>query len=414
MPTVSVVIPVLNCEKYLPQCIESVLSSTLDDVEVIVVDDGSTDRSASIAESYGAVTVVRKNHSGCGGARNAGLEISTGKYVYFLDSDDYISPTLLENVYRKAEADCLDGLLFNMTSVYESEEIEHAYATSYDDHYQLIERNRVFNGREMFAQLMETNEYRAYVQRQLWRREFLLENDCVFPKLIGHQDESFTMCAILSSQRIECIDEDGLFRRYREGSITVSTRPAVNYYDYFITYCVMARLALDRFGDIPEAKVLPIRLFLTMVANKGDYEAFPDTGDFPDEDYLDAYAGYLLYKEIAEGIEPVDDELFARIRAANAVYLYGAGNWGKRMHRLLAANDIAVERVIVTDARGNPAALNGTRIVEAQEILPKIAKDSSIIVVCMMGAGEELTARLKAEGFDAIWCGDLVSGEVLV
>ena len=414
MPTVSVVVPVLNCEKYLPQCIESVLSSTLADVEVIVVDDGSTDRSASIAESYEGVIVARKNHSGCGGARNAGLEISTGKYVYFLDSDDFISPTLLEIAYRKAEADCLDGLLFNMTSVYESEEIERAYATSYDDRYQLIERNRVFNGREMFAQLMVTNEYRAYVQRQFWRREFLLENECVFPKLIGHEDESFTMCAILSSQRIECIDEDGLFRRYREGSITVSTHPVVNYYDYFITYCVMARLALDRFGDIPEAKVLPTRLFLTMVANKRDFEVFPHAGDFPDEDYLDAYAGYLLYKENTEGIELVDDGLLARIKESDAVYLYGAGNWGGRMHRLLAANDIAVERVIVTDTRDNPAALNGTRIVAAQEALPGIAKDSSIVVVCMMGAGEELTASLRDEGFDAIWCGDFVNDEVLV
>lgn len=413
MPTVSVIIPVLNCEKYLPQCIESVLASTLDDVEVIVVDDGSTDGSASIAESYGGVTVIRQSHSGCGGARNTGLKAAAGKYIYFLDSDDYISPTFLESVYGRAEADDLDGVLFNMASVYESDEIERAYATSYDGSYQLIERNRVFDGREMFAQLMKTNEYRAYVQRQLWRREFLLENDCLFPKLIGHQDESFTMCAILSSQRIECIDEDGLYRRYRDGSITVSTHPAVNYYDYFITYCVLARLALDRFGDIPEAKVLPIRIFLTMVANKGNFEAFPDVGFFPDEDYLDAYAGYLLYKEIAEGIESVDDELLARIKKADAVYLYGAGNWGGRMHRLLAGNDIAVERVIVTDPQGNPRALNGTRIVGAQEALPGIDKARSVIIVCMMGAGEELAARLKAEGFDAIWCGNLVKGEVL-
>ena len=414
MPTVSVIIPVLNCEKYLPQCIESVLSSTLDDVEVIVVDDGSTDRSASIAESYEGVTTIRKSHSGCGGARNAGLDVSTGKYVYFLDSDDYISSSFLESIFRKAEADQLDGLLFNMTPIYESDEIERTYATAYDSRYQLIERNRVIDGRKMFAQLMKTNEYRAYVQRQLWRREFLVENDCVFPKSIGHQDESFTMCAILSSQRIECIDEDGLYRRYREGSIVVSTNPVVNYYDYFITYCVLARLALDRFGDIPEAKVLPIRIFLTMVANKGGFEAFPDAGLFPDEDYLDAYAGYLLYKEISEGIESVDDEQLARIKKADAVYLYGAGNWGGRMHRLLAANDIAVERVIVTDVQGNPLALNGTKIVGAQEALPGIVKASSVIVVCMMGAGEELTARLKAEGFDAVWCGDLVNGEVLV
>ena len=413
MPTVSVIIPVLNCEKYLPQCIESVLASTLDDVEVIVVDDGSTDRSASIAESYEGVVVLRPGHSGCGGARNVGLSVATGTYVYFLDSDDYISSTFLEHVYRVAEADNLDGVLFNMTPVYESESIERAFATSYDGRYQQIERNRVFDGREMFTQLMKTNEYRSYVQRELWRREFLLDNGCVFPKIIGHQDESFTMCAILSSKRIECVDEDGLFRRYREGSITTAMRPDKNYFDYFIAFCVMARIALDHFDGLPEAKILPTRLFLTTVANKEEFETFPEAGTFPDEDYLDAFAGYLLYKEIIEGSEPVDEALLKRIGEAGSVYLYGAGNWGGRIRRVLAENDIAIERVIVTDTQGNPSALNGTKIVSAQEVLPCIDKTSSVIVVCMLGAGEELTARLKAEGFDAIWCGELVKSEVL-
>ena len=413
MPAVSVIIPVLNCEKYLSQCIESVLSSTLGDVEVIVVDDGSSDRSAAIAEGYEGVTVVYQNHSGCGGARNAGFEVARGTYVYFLDADDYVAPTFLENVYRVAKSDGLDGVLFNMTPVYESEEIERTFATSYDDRYRLVERYRILDGGEMFAQLMKTNEYCSYVQRGFWNRTFLVENECAFPKLISHQDECFTMCAILSSRRIECIDEDGLFRRYREGSVTVSAKPKISYYNYFVAYCVLARLALERFGDIPEAKVLPTRLFLTTIANKEEFESFPETGSFPDEDYLDAFAGYVLYKEIIGGISSADSELLGRIGKADAVYLYGAGHWGDLVHRLLAEHDIAIERVLVTDVRDNPPALRGTRVVAAQGALSVIDKNSSIIIACMMKSGEELVARLKAEGFDAVWCGDLVDDEVL-
>lgn len=107
MPKISVIIPVYNVEQYLGECLDSVLGQTLKDIEVICVDDGSTDGSPSVLEEYaasdGRVKVFRQHPSGAGVARNKGLEEAGGEYLYFCDSDDWIDRVTLEEMYRLAE-----------------------------------------------------------------------------------------------------------------------------------------------------------------------------------------------------------------------------------------------------------------------------------------------------------------------
>lgn len=97
MPTVSVVIPAYNCSAYLPTAIESVLTQTYDDLEVIVVDDGSTDDTSNAIQPYlGRVQYIRQTNKGLPGARNAGIRVSTGEFVALLDADDSWRPEKLE------------------------------------------------------------------------------------------------------------------------------------------------------------------------------------------------------------------------------------------------------------------------------------------------------------------------------
>ena len=104
MPIVSVIVPVYNAEKYLQECVDSILSQTLSDLELILVDDGSTDSSQALCDHYAAqdtrVKVIHKPNGRAASARNAGLRTATGEYVAFVDSDDWISPDMYEKMLQ--------------------------------------------------------------------------------------------------------------------------------------------------------------------------------------------------------------------------------------------------------------------------------------------------------------------------
>lgn len=101
---ISIVIPVYNAEQYLDQCIQSVINQTYKNIEIIMVNDGSNDNSKEIALQYKnldhRIRYYDKEHSGCGATRNYGIDKAKGKYIYFLDSDDYIEPDLLEKLHK--------------------------------------------------------------------------------------------------------------------------------------------------------------------------------------------------------------------------------------------------------------------------------------------------------------------------
>ena len=112
MPKVSIIMPVYNVEAYLRQCLDSVVNQTLRDIEIICVDDGSTDGSAEILQEYASkdsrVKVLLHEHTNAGAARNAGMSVAAGEYLGFIDSDDWCETTLFEKAYNKAKFDDAD------------------------------------------------------------------------------------------------------------------------------------------------------------------------------------------------------------------------------------------------------------------------------------------------------------------
>ena len=116
MVKVSVIIPVYNVEPYLKQCMDSVVGQTLKDIEIICVDDGSTDGSLDILREYAAednrIQIIEQKNAGAGAARNNGMRHATGKYLSFLDSDDFFEPRMLEKAYDLAEKDQADFVAY--------------------------------------------------------------------------------------------------------------------------------------------------------------------------------------------------------------------------------------------------------------------------------------------------------------
>ncbi len=126
-PAISIIVPVYNVEKYLSRCIDSILAQTFREFELILVDDGSTDNSAEICDKYATkdsrIKVIHKENSGQSSARNSGLEIATGKYIGFVDSDDWISTDCLEYLYTLIEKSKADAVSADFVFAYENKSV---------------------------------------------------------------------------------------------------------------------------------------------------------------------------------------------------------------------------------------------------------------------------------------------------
>ena len=100
MDKVSIVVPIYNTEKYLDECIESIVNQTYKNLEIILIDDGSKDKSPQMCDEWAKkdnrIKIIHKSNEGAGASRNRGIAVATGKFIYFVDSDDYIAPTLVE------------------------------------------------------------------------------------------------------------------------------------------------------------------------------------------------------------------------------------------------------------------------------------------------------------------------------
>lgn len=179
---VSVVIPVYNTEKYVGECLDSLLAQTMPEWEAICVDDGSTDGSLSVEREYAAkdsrVKVIElEQNAGQALARNVGLAAAQGDYVYFLDSDDMVAPEGLEELSRIAEENQLDGLLFNHSFKFETPELEkRIHVNRFRVGKELADKG-VLSGEEMLI-ASELDRF-GHVQpgRYLWQRSYLLEHN---------------------------------------------------------------------------------------------------------------------------------------------------------------------------------------------------------------------------------------------
>ena len=127
-PKISVIVPVYNVEAFLPQCLNSILAQTFTDFELICVDDGSTDNSGKILDNYAAkdkrIKVIHQQNKGIVTARNSGVDVANGKYIYFMDSDDSIHPQLLEICHTLAEKENADWVCFQMQILPENQSPE--------------------------------------------------------------------------------------------------------------------------------------------------------------------------------------------------------------------------------------------------------------------------------------------------
>lgn len=219
-PLVSVVIPVYNTREYLPACLESVLSQTMGDFELLLVDDGSTDGSLEVEEAYaardGRVRVLRQQHARQGAARNLGMREARGEYVYFLDSDDLIDPTLLETACAACEAGELDFVTFDSVGFLDDPDEERTELFSEICDRRALAGTGVCDGPTFWGAMMSLGSILYVCGLIVFRRTFLLDNELFFVEGIYYEDTDWVLRVYLAAKRLKYLPEK--LHRYRRRS----------------------------------------------------------------------------------------------------------------------------------------------------------------------------------------------------
>ena len=221
---VSIIVPVYNVEEYIIQCLDSVVNQTLKEIEIICVNDGSTDGSLQILEKYAAkderIKIVTKKNAGLGAARNTGLKLANGEYVGFVDSDDWIELDTYEKLYNNAVSNNSDIVLFE-TKIYN--EVEYDYYGGYDIKDGNIDFNHfTFNFKDKSSPLIKPVLVNRTVSAclKLYKTEFLRQYDnIIFPENIYFEDVTFHMLTLLKANRISyCDDRLYIYRKSNDHS----------------------------------------------------------------------------------------------------------------------------------------------------------------------------------------------------
>lgn len=210
---ISIVVPIYKVEKYIKKCIDSIIKQTYKNIEIILVDDGSPDGCGKICDEYAQkdkrVKVIHKENGGLSDARNVGIDISTGKYICFVDSDDYIENNYIEVLYKYIVENKVSISQCGINKVTENEQIIENIG---------YQNDKVENSKQILRDLYNTHWENIVVWNKMYLRK--LFEDIRFPKGKIHEDEFTTYKVLYKVSEVAIINENLYNYRQNNESIT--------------------------------------------------------------------------------------------------------------------------------------------------------------------------------------------------
>ncbi len=273
---ISVIVPVYNVEKYLDKCVNSLISQTYGNIQIILVDDGSTDSSGSICDSLcrsdPRIQVVHKKNGGLSDARNAGIEIARGEWYSFIDSDDFITSDTIERLYNSAVQNDCQISACNMIRIFDDGSTELFYKP--------VAEPTVWDEQDRFLTLRQPSVCNKLFHRDLFK-------DVRFPKGKYYEDTFVYHVLAHRAERIALTGHDGYFYLSRRESILGKPRYTDRYFDFI--EAVHMRASYLCFNDIPRYSD---EACLSMYAAVSDAEKNILHTDSNAEKFRQSYAWY--------------------------------------------------------------------------------------------------------------------------
>lgn len=434
MSKISVLVPVYNVESYLAQCLDSLLNQSYKDIEIICVDDGSTDKSGQILDQYAAMeprmVVIHKENTGYGNSMNVALSHAVGEYVAIVESDDFACRDMIQVLYEAVElssADVVKGTFYNY---YNGQDM----LSTRLDHYPKNRTINIFSCPTLFN-LADT------IWSCLYKRSFLLSHSICFHETPGasYQDISYALQVWMQAEKVYLIEKPVLhYRRdnpnssmndpkkvfsvfeeyewieeryaafFRKNPVLESYFTAGKYWDYFnhyhrvgvqYQYALLCRLAASAKKDKEAEKlrkdVFPPQVWDKLSAVNQDINLFfgrtaKDCGDSRLQ--LCSFQNELIYGEA----------FFEILRKFPQVLIYGAGQVGQCLAREVLRRNGRVDSFVVTNILGQGVSCMGIPIHEIQEYSAQ-ADSCAVVIAVTEWKQYEIYEHLRGYGFQNIF-----------
>lgn len=380
---ISVIIPVYNTMQYLTDCLDSVIHQSLQEIEIICVDDCSTDGSLKILREYAQrdtrILVIHfANNQGEAMARNRALMEAKGKYIFFLDSDDYLDLTALEELYLRADRDRLDICYFKMKQRWELAGI------CCDSTPKGIEGiySEVYTGIELFDLFIDKREFFYYPCLGVYRREFVRKNNLKFRKLLIGQGGLFTLQGILAAQRVSVQDGQYYTYRLREGS---SSKGIYDNYPVVLGNFVQFAQMLKRIcEETNEQTISVLKRYL-------DYQIMQIRSGISGSSHIahtiyeqlsieyEKYIFKCIFMQQESYFKEFTVEELEELKCFKNIILYGAGHAASDVLRALDKHGLSISAIAVSNKMRNPISFFGHKVCEIRDLMQY--RENSIILV---------------------------------
>lgn len=392
----SIIIPIYNCEEYLEKCLVSAASQSIDDYEIICIDDCSSDNSRIILKRFvqtnSSIRIIKNNcNRGLSISRNIGISEAKGKYLLFLDSDDYISNNACEELVEYAEKKQLDMLAFGFEEEYENDElIKRAYP------YKKIDIDEPMTGRDYFVYCNNNGVNHVISCGYLYRTEFLKANNIVFMENLLHEDTLFYFESLMYAKRVARISKSYYHYFRRAESITTSDSYLKKRFE---SLCIIGETLIKSIGEykdneeLTKAIVNYYSIVITSLCN-----VYSSIDSFEKGEVLNIEIRYPFIIGILSCFyngyfkEKLSSKEMQELRSYNHILIYGEGKVGKGFEKLLLERGIDNYSFVVSNPKEGQKSL---------EDYLDIANDCVVIIAAKF---DKSTMRENAinKGFSSI------------
>ncbi len=220
MIDVSIIVPIFNKERFLKDCLDSLINQTYKNIEIICINDGSTDHSLDILRDYAdkddRLIIISQENKGAGNARNTGIKIATGRYLQFLDADDFFELDMLEDMVKQADEKKADIVICN--------------ALEYNEETKIEEAHRWLNVQDLKLDVFSYHDVEnifnittSSVWNKLYKKELIIDNEIWYQEIPSNNDTAFSVITLLLAKRITYVDKFYIHYRYYNDTFRISS-----------------------------------------------------------------------------------------------------------------------------------------------------------------------------------------------